>query len=91
MASLGAHMSPADLADMFAYANMTETGALSFKEFVLCLAMGAVLQLFPLMRAYEEVDVASAARDSSATGTGTASHPPAPARRCGWTARTACR
>ena len=31
--------------------------ALTFKEFLLCLAIGSVLQLFPLFRAYSAIDI----------------------------------
>lgn len=39
---------------------MTEKGYLTFKEFLLCLAVGTVLQLFPLLKAYEGVDMLQA-------------------------------
>ena len=57
MYSLGAHLTPADISEMFRFANMNDNEALSFREFLLCLAIGSVLQLFPLLRAYSRVDL----------------------------------
>ena len=51
MRSLGADLTDADVRTMFEFAKMTPSGELSFREFLLCLAIGSVLQLFPLLRA----------------------------------------
>jgi len=39
------------------YANFSRKGSLSFKEFVLCLCLGSVLQLFPLLKAYTGITI----------------------------------
>lgn len=57
MRALGAHLPDKELKEMFEFANMSSSGSLSFKEFLLCLAIGSVLQLFPLLRAYSGLDL----------------------------------
>ena len=42
------------------FAKMTEKGYLTFKEFLLCLAVGSVLQLFPLLKAYAGLNLITA-------------------------------
>lgn len=44
---------------------MQNSGALSFKEFLLCLAIGSVLQLFPNMVAAEDVDISRLSKSTS--------------------------
>lgn len=62
--ALGAHLSEAEVNDMFSFSNMTESGVLSFKEYVLCLAIGSVLQLFPALKAYAGIDLLNTHRES---------------------------
>lgn len=66
MRALGAHISPEESDEMFRYAqvvtrtragNPQATESLTFKEFLLCLAIGSVLQLFPLIRTHTDIDM----------------------------------
>jgi Ca2+-binding EF-hand superfamily protein len=71
MRGLGATLDEKGVLDMFSYAMMTPGGqarktALTFKEFLLCLAIGSVLQLFPLFRAYSRVDLRKLVVDETA-------------------------
>lgn len=74
--SLGAHMTDEQVNDMFRYAHMTQSTrtsgvALSFKEFLLCLAIGSVLQMIPTMRAYSQLDLNALTDDSDRSGRAT--------------------
>jgi hypothetical protein len=60
---------------MLQFAKMSSSGALTFKEFILCLCLGSVLQLFPLMRAFSV--------DETAASTSVASAAPGPATDTG--------
>lgn len=55
--ALGAKMSDSDVEEMFQGAKMAEDGALTFREFLLALCLGCVLQLFPALKAYSAVDL----------------------------------
>jgi hypothetical protein len=78
---------------------MTESGKLSFREFLLCLCIGAVLQLIPLMGADECVRAGNVAADAVSTARArrarrpaapprptTLTGPAASAPRCLWVA-----
>ena len=73
MKALGAQLTPVAVEQMFGYAKMTEEGALTFKEFLICLCIGSVLQLFPLLKAYSQVDLKKLMRGSGVDDDGTAS------------------
>jgi len=57
LSALGAEMHEEDIKEMFAGSQMTAQGELDFKEFLVALSLGSVLQLFPSLRAYSSVDL----------------------------------
>lgn len=57
LAALGAELAEEDVKEMFAGSQLTAQGELDFKEFLVALSLGSVLQLFPSLRAYSAVDL----------------------------------
>lgn len=95
MKALGAELNSDQVQEMFSYSamhdiNKKKNQALTFKEFLLCLAIGSVLQLFPMLRAYSAVDLrkfatpgsTSVDHDGASSGHNTSS-PPSPVSGAG--------
>jgi calcium-binding protein CML len=61
LADLGASMPEGQVNEMFKEANLTESGTLNFREFLLCIAIGCVLQLLPAIDLLHS-DVGASAR-----------------------------
>lgn len=50
---LGVSLSAEEIGQAFQESDMLENGQLTFKEFLVCLAIGFVLQVRPSLRAFE--------------------------------------
>lgn len=79
--AMGAHMTIEDAQAMFDEVDIDHSRGLDFREFVVALALGCVLQLFPTINMYSGVDLreAEGTEDGAAAASASPSLPPASA------------